>query len=274
MKMNANQPKRVLLCIDNVAGYEALRYLMDRDGVEVVAAVVHPEKNATHLDEIASLCLAAKIPVIEIWQARKEFDELIAPLEPDFLVSIFFDYILDDRFIALPKCDAINLHPGYLPYNKGFYYYAWAVLDGTPAGVSIHRIASEVDAGPIISQMRVRINPEDTGEIIYDKHMKASVTLFESTWPALESGTYKVFQQRHAGTRKLITETNKTLELDPYALHTARDLIDKLRVFSFPERGGCIIEIDGRKYTVGIKLAEILDNAVRIPGKRDNCVVG
>ncbi|MDQ3288333.1 MAG: formyl transferase [Pseudomonadota bacterium] len=271
--MDRNTSERVLLCIDNVAGYEVLKYLAGRPGVEVVAAIVHPEANATHLDEIVAFCAAVDVPVIEIRQARKHFDKLIAPLKPDFLVSIFFDYILDDRFVSLPSRDAVNLHPGYLPYNKGFYYYAWAVLDGTPAGVSIHRIVSEVDAGPIISQLHVRIDAADTGEIIYDKHMNASIELFKASWPALKAGTYKVFRQRHGGTRKLIAETNKTLEIDPHASYTARDLIDKLRVFSFSDGGGCVIQIDGRKYSVGIELVEIVDEVVRIPGKRDNCVV-
>lgn len=271
--MDENRTQRVLLCIDNRAGYETLRYLVARPGVEVVAAIVHPEKNATFRDEILAFCAESGVPAIDIRQARKQFDQLIAPLEPDFIVSIFFDYILDDRFIDLPKRDAINLHPGYLPYNKGFYYYAWAVLDGTPAGVSIHRIVSEVDAGPIISQMRVTVDPHDTGETIYDKHMNASIALFKSTWPALESDVYKVFPQRHAGTRKLIAETNQAIELDPYETCTTRELIDKLRVFSFSDGAGCIVRIDGRKYVVGIELVEVVDQNIRIPGKRDNCVV-
>jgi methionyl-tRNA formyltransferase len=272
--MNENKHEKVLLCIDNAAGFKVLQYLAYRPQVDVVAAIVHPRHNATQLDEIEALCALRGIPVIEIADARSRFDELIAPLEPDFLVSIYFDYILDDRFIKLPGKDAINLHPGYLPYNKGFYYYAWAVLDGTPAGVSIHRIASEVDAGPVISQKLVLIDGTDTGDIIYDKHVAASVELFELTWPCLEAGSYKVFRQLHRGTRKKISETNQALEIDPYATYVARDLINMLRVFSFSGSGGCTMQIDGKKYRIGVEFSEAIDNINRTLGKRDNYLVG
>lgn len=272
--MSDYKREKVLLCIDNAAGLEVLQYLVSRPQVDVVAAIVHPRNNATQLDEIEALCARGGIPVIEIAQARSRFDELIAPLAPDFLVSIYFDYILDDRFLKLPAKDAINLHPGYLPYNKGFYYYAWAVLDGTPAGVSIHRIAAEVDAGPIISQKVVLIEGTDTGDIIYDKHVAASVELFQLTWPCLEAGSYKVFRQLHGGTRKKISETNQALEIDPYATYVARDLINMLRVFSFAGSGGCMMQIDGKKYNIGIEFSEVIDNINRTRGKRDNYLVG
>lgn len=272
--MIENTREKVLLCIDNVAGFEVLQYLVQRPEADVVGVIVHPEQNATHLEQIVALCANKDIPLIEITAARSRFDELIAPLTPDFLVSIYFDYILDDRFINLPAKDAVNLHPGYLPYNKGFYYYAWAVLDGTPAGVSIHRIVSEVDAGPIISQKLVQIAGTDTGDIIYDKHIAASVELFQLTWPSLIAGTYKVFRQLHGGTRKKISETNKMLEIDPHASYVARDLINMLRVFSVSGAGGCVMQIDGKKYSIGIEFSEIVDNRNQLLGKRDNYLVG
>lgn len=272
--MNDMTREKVLLCIDNVAGLAVLKYLADRPSVEVVGAIVHPQANATHLDEIVEVCARNGIAPIDILEARARFDELIAPLAPDFIVSIYFDYILDDRFIELPAKDSINLHPGYLPYNKGFYYYAWAVLDGTSAGVSIHRIVSAVDAGPIISQKRVLIDGTDTGDVIYDKHMDASVELFRTTWPSIESGTYQLFRQRHKGTRKKITETNEAMEIDPNATYVARELIDLLRVFCFRGSGGCVMKIDGKKYSIGIEFSELADNVNQIRGKRDNYLVG
>ncbi len=228
-------------------------------------------------DEVNRLRAAPPTPAHVAAQGvafRQVLSRLIAPRAPDFIVSIYFDYILDDRFIELPGKDSINLHPGYLPYNKGFYYYAWAVLDGTPAGVSIHRIVSAVDAGPIISQKRVLIDGTDTGDVIYDKHMDASVELFRTTWPSIESGTYQLFRQRHKGTRKKITETNEAMEIDPNATYVARELIDLLRVFCFRGSGGCVMKIDGKKYSIGIEFSELADNVNQIRGKRDNYLVG
>lgn len=262
-------PIIVLPCIDNVPGLEVLRYLLSRDRVRVPAVIVHPESNALCREEIAALCAAHGVEVFDIKQARAEFDARIRPLAPDFTVSVYFDYILDDRFVHLAKRDSVNLHPGYLPYNKGFYYYAWAELDGTPAGVSIHRMVSEVDAGPIISQSRVRVDKSDTGLVIYDKHVQESIRLFQATWPSLEDQSYRVFPQRHKGTHRKISQTDAARELDPDQRYTARELIDLLRVFTVGERGGCTIELDGKRYSVGVSLSEVGDQAVVVPGRRD-----
>lgn len=260
----------VLPCVDNVPGVEVLRYLLSRDKVRVPAVIVHPVANALCLDQIMALCAAHEIEVIDVKQARADFEARIRPLAPDFIVSIYFDYILDDRFIRLPKRDSINLHPGYLPYNKGFYYYAWAELDGTPAGVSIHRMVSEVDAGPIISQSRVRIGKSDTGVVIYNNHVNESIRLFQATWPSLEDQSYHVFPQRHQGTRRKISQTNEARDLDPHQKYTAREFIDLLRVFTFDENGGCTIEIDGKRYSVAVQLREVDDEAAAISGKTNN----
>ncbi len=267
--MSAENRTKVLLCIDNEAGYQIFKYLLSRATVEIVTVIVHPERNAIFLEPIKNLCGACGIDMIDIVTARNDFERLIRPLNPDYIVSIYFDYILDDRFIALPRKNSINLHPGYLPYNKGFYYYAWAVLDGTPAGVSIHQIISEVDAGPIISQKRVNINIADTGDIIYQKHSDASMSLFRETWPALEAGKYQLFRQPHSGTRKKIVETNQVMEIDPDKSYKARELIDLMRVFCFPGRGGCVMNRDGKKYSIFIELREIRENENMIMGRMD-----
>jgi methionyl-tRNA formyltransferase len=244
----------VLPCIDNVAGLEVLRYLLGRKNVCVPAVIVHPEENALCREEIAGLCSDRGIEIIDIIEACAGFEELIRPIAPHFTISIYFDYILDERFIGLATRDSINLHPGYLPYNKGFYYYAWAVLDGTPAGVSIHRMVSDVDAGPIISQSRVRIAKTDTGTDIYRNHVNESIRLFQATWPSLEDRSYHCFPQAHKGTRKKISQTNAAREIDPDRQYTARELIDLLRVFTFGEQGGCTVELDGKRYSVTLRV--------------------
>ena len=44
----------------------------------------------------------------------------------------------------------LNLHTGYLPWNKGAYPNVWPILDGSPAGVTLHRVDAGIDTGPIL----------------------------------------------------------------------------------------------------------------------------
>lgn len=270
-------PARVLAFVDNRAGFEVLQYLVAEPRTRVVGVVTHPEATALHGPEIRGLCEARGIPCRDILHARAAFDAWVAPLEPDHLVSIYFDYILDQRFLDLPRRGALNLHPGYLPYNKGFFYYVWAHLDGTPAGVSIHRMAASVDAGDVISQSRVHIEPTDTGDVVYRKHEDEAVRLFRGTWPAVLDGRFHVHRQRHGGTRHKISEARALTRLDASEKLSAGELIDRLRICTFaggpgapggaPAASGCTIELGGRLYRIELRLSELsADDPNLLPG--------
>ena len=62
----------------------------------------------------------------------------------------------------------------------------WSVLDGTPAGVTIHYIDAGVDTGDIVAQERVELLDEWTLEEAYDRLQEAMVALFEAHWPAIK----------------------------------------------------------------------------------------
>jgi methionyl-tRNA formyltransferase len=250
----------VLVCLDNRVGLECLELLVADPAVRVVAAIVHPESTAIRGDEIRALCRRHGVRCWDVETARADFDALIAPLSPDFLVSLYFDYILDQRWLMLPRRCAVNLHPGYLPFNQGFYYYVWAVLDGTPAGVSIHRMEPAVDAGELISQMKVAIEPSDTGDAIYRKHEDTSIRLFAATWPQLAAGDYKSYEQRHRGTRHKIKETLALAQIDPFERIRAIDLLNRLRVTTSSD-GGSLVAIDGSLYRVRVELDRVPDDA-------------
>lgn len=71
----------------------------------------------------------------------------------------------------------LNLHTGYLPWNKGAYPNVWPILDGSPAGVTLHRVDAGWDTGPILAQVRVPVEPWDTAKTLYDKLLAAGVEL-------------------------------------------------------------------------------------------------
>jgi len=249
----ADEDRRVLVCADNRVGAELLQFLCETPRTQVVGVIVHPERTARSLALIAATAERHGVPVFEIRSARRDFDA-IARLSPDYLVSLYFDYILDDRFLSLPSQLALNLHPGYLPYNKGFYYYVWAQLDGTPAGVSIHRMVADVDAGEIISQARVRISPADTGAVIYAKHEDASIRLFRATWPAIVGNRYKLYDQSHPGTRHRVAETEEIAHVDPFERVRVIDFLDRVRVLTGSQGPQCTIELGGTRYRLAISL--------------------
>ena len=49
-----------------------------------------------------------------------------------------------------------------LPYNRGKNPNVWPIIDGTPAGVTLHYIDSGIDTGEIIHQIRAKYSWGDS----------------------------------------------------------------------------------------------------------------
>lgn len=70
-----------------------------------------------------------------------------------------------ERFPAV-----INVHPSLLPEFRGLDAVGRALAAGVEeTGVTVHFMVEEVDAGPIISQERVPVRPNDTKETLLER---------------------------------------------------------------------------------------------------------
>lgn len=62
-------------------------------------------------------------------------------------------YILKKEVFDIPKLGSINLHSGKAPEYRGAAPAFWELYNGEPSvGITIHRVASELDAGAILLQ--------------------------------------------------------------------------------------------------------------------------
>lgn len=102
---------------------------------------------------------------------KTKFDEAGEPryldtlraCEPGLIVLAGFMRILKPRFISAFPHMIINLHPSLLPSFPGLDAISQAWRHGVKVtGCTVHYVTAEVDGGPIIDQMVVRIEPDDT----------------------------------------------------------------------------------------------------------------
>lgn len=97
----------------------------------------------------------------------------ISACKPDLLVSAFFNQRIGDEAARLPRLGAVNIHPSPLPELRGVDPVFYVHLRGLPAaGVTVHRITSELDAGPLLRQERIALAP---GESV----LRATARLYE-----------------------------------------------------------------------------------------------
>ena len=113
-----------------------------------------------------------------------EFVERLAAFGASTLLSVQYDQILRSQLLGTVGCPCLNLHFALLPRHRGVAPIAWALIEGDEeTGVTLHHMIEDIDAGDIVAQRPVRIDPEDTGRELYDKLTWAAVELFRECDP-------------------------------------------------------------------------------------------
>ncbi|HXF82756.1 MAG TPA: methionyl-tRNA formyltransferase, partial [bacterium] len=120
---------------------------------------------------VARLALERGLPLFQ--PPRLRAPEVLAQLRalaPDVLVTVAYGRIIPPELLELPRLGAINLHPSLLPRHRGASPIAAALLAGdTETGVTVMYQTMELDAGDIILQRRVPIDPQDTARTLEEK---------------------------------------------------------------------------------------------------------
>jgi methionyl-tRNA formyltransferase len=133
------------------------------------------------------------------------------------------------------KAGVLNLHPSYLPYNRGWHTPTWAILDGTPAGATLHYMDEALDSGAVVYQRRAEVDPADTAHSLYQKLKTLEVEVFREGWTrirrGLRAGTPQVSAAATAHRRQaLFDPAVQRIDLD--AKLPAGDLLRRLRALT------------------------------------------
>jgi methionyl-tRNA formyltransferase len=121
--------------------------------------------------------------------------ETVAALQPDLLVCFAFGKIFGPKFLALFPLGGINLHPSLLPKYRGATPVPAAILNrDSVTGVSVQKIAIEMDSGDILAQKEITLSGNETASGLLDfaaaegAELLASVIYETSVQNALPAG--------------------------------------------------------------------------------------
>jgi methionyl-tRNA formyltransferase len=246
---------RIIYLGNNRGGLQVLQWLVQQ-GEKIVGLVVHPPERQKYGGEIIS---TADLPAARVFNGDTLRSEQtlrrIRALQPDIGLSVFFGHILSPPFLEMFPLGCINLHPAFLPYNRGAYPNVWSIVEGTPAGATLHYVDAGVDTGDIIAQRQVPVHPTDTGERLYQRLEQVCVELFQDTWPSVRSGQApRHSQDPHDGTVHRVRDVERLDAIDPGAKYTARELIDIVRARTFPPYRGAYFELEGKRIYLRLQL--------------------
>ena len=250
-----DQTMRVLAAVNNWTGWQILDAIANGSD-EIVAVVLHPGGRRRYGAEILRIAHENGAQVLDGSKLKeRETIEAVEALSPDIGVSIFFGYIFKPEFIDLFPDGLVNLHPAYLPYNRGQYPNVWSIVEETPAGVTLHYIDAGLDTGDIIARKEVVVDAWDTGESLYRKLERESVELFQEQWPRLRAGSAsRTGQAAEEGTYHRTRDVESINEIDLDRTYSGRELINVLRARTFPPYRGAYFRVGDRKVYLQLRL--------------------
>lgn len=247
---------------DRDISVSVLRFLIEQGHNPSALWVSGPDK-ASHANELKKLVAGLNIPLFE----GKEFEmeqalETMRQMDLDYVIGIHFPYIIRSNVLSIPKVGVLNLHPAYLPYNRGWHTPSWAIAQGTPAGATLHFMSEELDMGDIIARKEVTIEPYHTANSLYAALKEAEQTLFEESLPELLTlNPRRINQDPNVGTAHKSAELYKYEERDlDNAFTDSRRLIDILRAFTTNDANeAAYIVRGGQRYAVQVQLTKLRD---------------
>jgi methionyl-tRNA formyltransferase len=168
----------VLLIGEESAGIQILREVQ-RSGHRVIAVMASPVRTAP---SGALLWEAARKQGLPTWPASLVKDaalaEKIRAEEVDIILNVHSLYVVHPAVLGAPRIGAFNLHPGPLPRYAGLNAVSWAIYRGEEShGVTVHRMAPEIDAGPIAYQSLFAIDETDTALSVSARCVRAGLPL-------------------------------------------------------------------------------------------------
>jgi methionyl-tRNA formyltransferase len=175
-----------------------------------------------------------KIPVYKDQKVNSPASiERLRAMDLDVIFSCFWSELFKEPLLSLPHLGVFNFHTALLPSNRGSRPIPWTIIKGeSHAGLTLHRMQTGVDDGPLLAQTIVEIDACDTAETVYNRLSKAAKKMFEKVLPHFEVKARSLTTQD-------VSRASFQLRGEPYggALNHfwQKDQIDRFkRAFTFP----------------------------------------
>ncbi len=120
--------------------------------------------------------------------------------KPEVIVVAAFGQILSQNVLDLPPHGCLNVHSSLLPRWRGAAPVAAAILAGDEVtGVTIMQMDAGLDTGPILSQRKEPIRPDDTRAMLKERLARLGAASLTETLPAYIAGDLLPWPQPEEG---------------------------------------------------------------------------
>ncbi len=155
------------------------------------------------------------VPVFETNRMTDEAKAALAVAAPDVMCVVAFGCILPDDVLEMAPLGAINVHASLLPRWRGAAPIQRAILAGdAETGVSIMRVAHELDAGAWCAQVSCPVDEKSCAELTAELAEAGAKALVDAL-PTLADGTAEWHEQDPAGVTVAAKVRKDEMRLDP-----------------------------------------------------------
>lgn len=159
---------------------------------------------------------------------RKETDKIVASF--DVVFSAHCKQLFPAKLFERVRC--YNLHPGFNPYNRGWYPQVFSILNGYPCGATLHEIDGQLDHGKIIDQEEVRLTQADTSYTAYSRIIDAERRILARSLEATIDNSYESCPASSEGNLNLKSDFDELCCLNLEEQLSMGEAIDRLRALS------------------------------------------
>jgi methionyl-tRNA formyltransferase len=164
------------------------------EGYSVVGVVTQPDRQAGRgrslkPPPIKTLAQELDLPIIQPHKlSDPEAVEQIRDWKPDLIVVAAYGQILKPEVLDLPQYGCVNVHASLLPRWRGAAPIQAAILHADQeTGITIMVMDIGMDTGPIISQHKIPIQPDDNGGALGERlSFLGAELLLDTLTPYLE----------------------------------------------------------------------------------------
>jgi phosphoribosylglycinamide formyltransferase 1 len=163
-----------------------------------IALVLSSQRDAPGLDHAR----AAGIPCDSVDQGpRVELEQTIDDSLQRYAIALVclagFMRVLSPEFVAAWRDRLLNIHPSLLPAFRGLDTHRRALEAGVRFhGCTVHFVRAEVDAGPIIIQGMLAVDPADTPASLAARVLALEHRCYPLALDLVASGRARVVRER------------------------------------------------------------------------------
>ena len=114
------------------------------------------------ISPIKQMAQKNNVPIFEP-KNKLEMEEIVARIKPDIVIVASLGIIITQVTLDMPKYGFLNVHFSLLPLHRGSCPVQDTILAGDKkAGITIQKMAAEVDAGDVVSQFAINLDGRET----------------------------------------------------------------------------------------------------------------